>query len=69
MFGHLVNKPSKDRIYEIVKDAVSIKCEFLTKELTKKKLCFKPFLLIDYTYLIINFVISFIESKRNVFHK
>ena len=30
MFGHLVNKPSKDRIYEIVKDAVNIECELLT---------------------------------------
>ena len=33
MFGHLINKPSKDRIYEIVKDAVSIKCKCLTKAL------------------------------------
>jgi len=33
MFKHLVNKPSKDRIYEIVKDAVEIECEFLTDAL------------------------------------
>ena len=33
MFGHLVNKHSQDRIYEIVKDAVSIKCKCLTKAL------------------------------------
>ena len=33
MFRHLVNKPSQDRIYEIVKDAVNIECEFLTEAL------------------------------------
>ena len=33
MFRHLVNKPSQDRIYEIVKDAVAIECEFLTDAL------------------------------------
>ena len=33
MFRHLVNKPSKDRVYEIVKDAVNIECEFLTEAL------------------------------------
>ena len=38
MFGHLVNKPSKDRIYEIVKDAVNIKCELLTKVLLSQVL-------------------------------
>ena len=33
MFRHLVNKSIQDRIYEIFKDSVSIKCEFLTKAL------------------------------------
>ena len=33
MFRDLVNKSIQDRIYEIVKDTVSIKCEFLTKAL------------------------------------
>jgi ribonucleoside-diphosphate reductase subunit M2 len=33
MFKHLVNKPSQERIYEIVKDAVEIECEFLTDAL------------------------------------
>ena len=33
MFKYLVNKPSQDRIYEIVKDAVTIECEFLTEAL------------------------------------
>ena len=33
MFNKLVNKPSQDRIYEIVTDAVSIEQEFLTEAL------------------------------------
>ena len=33
MFKHLVNKPSKERILTIIKDAVSIEQEFLTDAL------------------------------------
>ncbi len=33
MYRYLVNKPSKERIYEIVKDAVKIEQEFLTDAL------------------------------------
>ena len=33
LFKHLVNKPSQERIYEIVKEAVAIECEFLTEAL------------------------------------
>ena len=33
MFRHLVNKPSKERITEIIKDAVVIEQEFLTEAL------------------------------------
>ena len=33
MFHHLVNKPPKERIYEIVADAVNIEQEFLTEAL------------------------------------
>ena len=33
LFRHLQRKPSKERILEIVKDAVSIECEFLTEAL------------------------------------
>ena len=33
MFSHLVNKPSENRIYEIIKDAVCIEQKFLTEAL------------------------------------
>ncbi len=34
MYRHLVNKPSNERIYEIVEDAVRIEVEFLTDALS-----------------------------------
>lgn len=33
MFSHLLNRPSKERIYEIICDAVKIEQEFLTEAL------------------------------------
>lgn len=33
MFSHLVNKPTQERVYEIVSDAVTIEQEFLTDAL------------------------------------
>jgi ribonucleotide reductase beta subunit family protein with ferritin-like domain len=34
MYRHLQNKPSNDRVYEIVQDAVKIEQEFLTDALS-----------------------------------
>ena len=34
MYRHLVNKPSQERVYEIVRDAVKIEQEFLTDALS-----------------------------------
>lgn len=36
MFKHLVNKPSQERVYEIIRDAVKIEQEFLTEALPCK---------------------------------
>lgn len=33
MYNHLINKPTQDRVYEIIKDAVQIEQEFLTEAL------------------------------------
>lgn len=33
MFSHLVNKPSMERIHDIIRDAVAIEQDFLTKAL------------------------------------
>lgn len=34
MYRHLVNKPTNERIYEIIEDAVRIETEFLTDALS-----------------------------------
>jgi len=48
MFRHLVNKPSQDRIYEIVKDAVNIECEFLTEALPCRLIGMNADLMVQY---------------------
>merc|ERR1711944_247343 len=48
MFRHLVNKPSQERIYEIVKDAVNIECEFLTDALPVNLIGMNSLLMIQY---------------------
>ena len=39
MFRHLVDKSSQDKFYEIVKDTVSIQCEFLTANKALPLIC------------------------------
>jgi ribonucleoside-diphosphate reductase subunit M2 len=36
MYRHLMNKPTRERIYEIVRDAVKIEQEFLTDALLRR---------------------------------
>merc|ERR1711892_1354039 len=48
MFKHLVNKPSKERIMEIVTDAVEIECEFLTEALPVRLIGMNCDLMVEY---------------------
>jgi len=48
MFRHLVNKPSKSRILEIVCDAVDIECEFLTEALPVRLIGMNCDLMVQY---------------------
>ena len=48
MFKHLVNKPSKARILEIVCDAVDIECEFLTEPLPVRLIVMNSELMVQY---------------------
>merc|ERR1712133_57542 len=48
MFKHLVNKPSKARILEIVCDAVDIECEFLTEALPVRLIGMNSDLMVQY---------------------
>merc|ERR1711992_83358 len=48
MYKHLVNKPSKARILEIVCDAVDIECEFLTEALPVRLIGMNSELMVQY---------------------
>ena len=58
MFKHLVNKPSKERILEIVTNAVEIECEFLTEALPVRLIGrlrnFQDFILFFYFFIGMN---------------
>ena len=55
MFRHLVVKPSQDRVYEIVCNAVDIEIEFLTEAL--------PVALIDMNSLLMIQYIKFVADR------
>jgi ribonucleotide reductase beta subunit family protein with ferritin-like domain len=48
MYRHLVNKPSVERIYEIIKDAVKIEQEFLTDALSVDLIGMNSRLMVQY---------------------
>ena len=48
MFRHLVDKPSQDRVYEIVCNAVDIEIEFLTEALPVALIGMNSLLMIQY---------------------
>merc|ERR1712242_122584 len=52
MYRHLVNKPSQDRIVEIVKDAVNIECEFLTEALPCRLIGMNADLMVQYIQFV-----------------
>merc|ERR1712165_438018 len=52
MYHHLKNKPSQDRIYEIIKDAVNIECEFLTEALPCRLIGMNADLMVQYIQFV-----------------
>merc|ERR1712073_195250 len=52
MFKHLVNKPSKARIMEIVCDAVEIECEFLTEALPVRLIGMNCDMMVEYIQFV-----------------
>jgi len=48
MFKHLVNKPSRERILEIVTNAVDIECEFLTEALPVRLIGMNCHMMVEY---------------------
>jgi len=64
MFKHLVNKPSKERIYEIVKDAVEIECEFLTEALPVALIGMNCDLMVQYIKFVADRLLLELECEK-----
>merc|ERR1712149_148913 len=52
MFKHLVNKPSQERVTQIVTDAVEIECEFLTEALPVRLIGMNCELMVTYIQFV-----------------
>merc|ERR1711884_422807 len=64
MFKHLVNKPGQDRIYEIVKDAVTIECEFLTEALAVALIGMNCDLMVQYIKFVADRLLVELECEK-----
>merc|ERR1719468_88480 len=64
MFKHLVNKPSQDKIYEIVKDAVAIECEFLTDALPVALIGMNCDLMVQYIKFVADRLLVELECEK-----
>jgi len=64
LFKHLVNKPSQDRIYEIIKDAVEIECEFLTEALPVALIGMNCDLMVQYIKFVADRLLVELECEK-----
>jgi ribonucleoside-diphosphate reductase subunit M2 len=64
MFRHLVNKPSQERIYEIIKDAVEIEIEFLTEALPVALIGMNSVLMIQYIKFVADRLLRELECDK-----
>jgi len=64
MFKHLVNKPTQARIYEIVKDAVEIECEFLTSALPVNLIGMNCDLMVQYIKFVADRLLVELECEK-----
>merc|ERR1739847_65917 len=64
LFKHLVNKPGQDRIYEIVKDAVLIECEFLTEALPVALIGMNCDLMVQYIKFVADRLLVELECEK-----
>merc|ERR1712025_1284976 len=64
MFRHLVNKPSQERIYEIVKDAVNIECEFLTEALPVRLIGMNADLMVQYIQFVADRLLLELDCEK-----
>jgi len=64
MYRHLVNKPDQERIYEIVRDAVDIECEFLTEALPCRLIGMNSDLMVEYIKFVADRLLVELECEK-----
>merc|ERR1711992_104330 len=64
MYKHLVNKPDKERVYEIVKDAVDIECEFLTEALPVRLIGMNSDLIVEYIRFVADRLLVELDCEK-----
>jgi len=65
MFKHLVNKPSQERIMEIITDAVEIECEFLTEALPVRLIGMNCELMVQYIKFVADRLLMELDCDKH----
>jgi ribonucleotide reductase beta subunit family protein with ferritin-like domain len=64
MFRHLVNKPSQERVYHIVKNAVEIEVEFLTEALPVALIGMNSGLMVQYIKFVADRLLRELQCEK-----
>merc|ERR1712241_1240740 len=65
MFHHLENKPDKERVLEIVTDAVEIECEFLTEALPCRLIGMNADLMVEYIKFVADRLLRELDCEKH----
>merc|ERR1712051_146198 len=65
LFKHIVNKPDKERVLEIIKDAVDIECEFLTDALPVALIGMNNELMVQYIKFVADRLLMELECEKH----
>lgn len=68
MFSHLLNRPSQERIYEIIRDAVKIEQEFLTEALPCNLIGMNCKLMKQYIEFVADRLLLELKCEKVLFH-
>ena len=64
MFKHLVNKPSQERVLEIITDAVEIEIEFLTDALPVALIGMNSTLMVQYIKFVADRLLKELDCEK-----
>lgn len=69
IFGHLVNKPSMERVHDIIKEAVEIEKEFLADALSVDLIGMNSDLMADYTEYVADHLLVELKCEKVFWHR